>query len=41
MHRPDEPVLMREAAENLWLHGPGWDTIAAELARRADDLEVG
>ncbi|MGW0971817.1 hypothetical protein [Streptomyces sp. NPDC002516] len=38
---PDEPKLMREAAENLWLHGPDWDHIAADLTRRADVLEAG
>ncbi|MGK5447181.1 hypothetical protein [Streptomyces radiopugnans] len=39
--RPDEPALMREAAENLWSHGPDWDDIAADLAQRADALEAG
>ncbi|WP_017627649.1 hypothetical protein [Nocardiopsis chromatogenes] len=38
-HRPDDPALMREAAANLWMHGPGWDDIAADLDRRADALE--
>jgi hypothetical protein len=37
---PDEPKPMREAAENLWLHGPDWDNIAADLTRRADALEA-
>ncbi|MFJ7495847.1 hypothetical protein ACIQZB_32620 [Streptomyces sp. NPDC097727] len=41
LQRPDEPALMREAAENLWFHGPDWDGIAADLERRADDLEAG
>ncbi|MER5645369.1 hypothetical protein [Streptosporangium sp. NPDC002524] len=41
LQRPDEPALMREAAENLWLHGPDWDDIAADLTRRADTLEAG
>ncbi|MFJ6608987.1 hypothetical protein ACIQPT_01800 [Streptomyces sp. NPDC091289] len=41
LQRPDEPGLMREAAENLWLHGPDWDGIAADLTRRADELEAG
>lgn len=41
LQRPDEPALMREAAENLWLHGPDWDDIAADLTRRADALGAG
>lgn len=41
LQRPDEPALMRAAAENLWLHGPDWDHIAADLTRRADALEAG
>ncbi|MDT0344786.1 hypothetical protein [Streptomyces litchfieldiae] len=41
LQRPDEPALLREAAENLWLHGPDWDDIAAELTRRAEALEAG
>ncbi|MFJ9736829.1 hypothetical protein [Streptomyces sp. NPDC101166] len=40
LQRPDEPALMREAAENLWLHGPDWDHIAADLTRRADAAEA-
>jgi hypothetical protein len=40
LQRPDEPALMREAAQNLWLHGPDWDGIAADLTRRADALET-
>jgi hypothetical protein len=40
LQRPDEPALMREAAQNLWLHGPDWDDIAADLTRRADALEA-
>ncbi|MFD2691109.1 hypothetical protein ACFS5L_40685 [Streptomyces phyllanthi] len=39
LQRPDEPALMREAAESLYLHGPDWDDIAADLRRRADALE--
>ncbi|MEY2244018.1 hypothetical protein AB8A21_13990 [Streptomyces sp. BF23-18] len=41
LQRPDEPALMREAAENLWLHGPDWDRVAADLTTRADALEAG
>ena len=41
LQRPDQPDLLREAAENLWLHGPDWDAIAADLVRRADALEAG
>ncbi|MFD5784654.1 hypothetical protein [Streptomyces sp. NPDC126933] len=41
LQRPDEPALLREAAENLWLHGPDWDHIAADLQRRAQAMEAG
>lgn len=41
LQRPDEPALLREAAENLWLHGPDWDDIATALTRQADALEAG
>ncbi|MEV4417447.1 hypothetical protein [Catellatospora sp. NPDC049609] len=40
LQRPDNPALMREAAQNLWLHGPDWDDIAADLTRRADAMEA-
>ncbi|MFG3254181.1 hypothetical protein [Streptomyces sp. NPDC048172] len=40
LQRPDEPSLMREAAQSLWLHGPDWDGIAADLERRAAELEA-
>ncbi|MFE5870445.1 hypothetical protein ACFQ6V_17620 [Streptomyces roseifaciens] len=39
LQRPDEPDLMREAADSLYLHGPDWDDVAAGLRRRADALE--
>ncbi|MFF3686560.1 hypothetical protein [Streptomyces sp. NPDC002187] len=39
LQRPDEPALMREAADSLHLHGPDWDDIVADLRRRADALE--
>jgi hypothetical protein len=39
LQRPDDPALMREAAQNLCLHGPDWDDIAADLTRRAEMLE--
>ncbi|MFD5424684.1 hypothetical protein [Streptomyces sp. NPDC127084] len=29
LQRPDEPTLLREAAESLWMHGSDWDDIAA------------
>ena len=38
LQRPDDPELLREAAQSLWMHGPDWDAIAAELQRRADEL---
>ncbi len=41
LQRPDDPALMREAAQNLWLHGPDWDDLAADLERRATALESG
>ncbi len=41
LQQPDDPALLREAAENLWQHGPDWDDIAADLNRRADLLEAG
>ncbi|MCX0244727.1 hypothetical protein [Streptomyces drozdowiczii] len=40
LQRPDEPVLLREAARSLWLHGPDWDGVAAGLVERADALEA-
>lgn len=39
LQRPDEPALMREAAQNLWLQGPDWDDIAEDLTRRAGAVE--
>lgn len=39
LQRPDDPALLREAAENLWMHGPDWDDIAADLVKRAEALE--
>ncbi|GHE27334.1 hypothetical protein GCM10018781_79920 [Kitasatospora indigofera] len=41
LQRPDEPVLMREAALNLSMHGPDRDDIAEDLRNRADALEAG
>lgn len=41
LQRPDDPALMREAAQSLWLHGPDWDDVAAELERRAEALDAG
>ncbi|MFC8176249.1 hypothetical protein [Streptomyces sp. NPDC057325] len=40
LQRPDEPALLREAAENLWMHGPDWDHVAEGLKKRADALEA-
>ncbi|WP_441249062.1 hypothetical protein [Kitasatospora sp. McL0602] len=39
LQRPDDPELMRTAAHSLYLHGPDWDDIAAELRQRADALD--
>jgi hypothetical protein len=41
LQRPDDPSLMRVAAEHLWLHGSDWNRVAADLTRRADALEAG
>ncbi|AEV84702.1 hypothetical protein ACWT_3679 [Actinoplanes sp. SE50] len=41
LQRPDDPALMREAAQSLWVHGPDWDDIAAGLECRATALEAG
>lgn len=40
LQRPDDPALLREAAQNLWLRGPEWDAIAASLTKRAETLEA-
>ena len=40
LQRPDDPVLMREAALSLLLHGPDWDDVAADLRKQADTLEA-
>lgn len=40
LQRPDDPALMREAAQSLWMHGPDWDDIAADLERRAEELDA-
>ncbi|WP_024755844.1 hypothetical protein [Streptomyces exfoliatus] len=40
LQRPGDPVLMREAAASLWLHGPDWDDVAADLERQADVLDA-
>ncbi|MFI9157803.1 hypothetical protein [Kitasatospora aureofaciens] len=41
LQRPDDPALLREAANSLYSHGPDWDGIAEELTGRADALEAG
>lgn len=41
LQRPDEPALLRAAAENLWMHGPDRDHLAEDLKKRADALEAG
>ncbi|WP_306325143.1 hypothetical protein [Streptomyces venezuelae] len=40
LQRPGDPALMREAAASLWLHGPDWDDIAADLERQADEARI-
>ncbi|MEV6767946.1 hypothetical protein AB0N05_04860 [Nocardia sp. NPDC051030] len=39
LQRPDDPAVLREAADSLYMFGPEWDGIAADLRRRAKDLE--
>ncbi|MDI2124594.1 hypothetical protein [Yinghuangia seranimata] len=41
LQRPDEPALLREAAQSLWMHGPDWDHIATGLVARAEVVEAG
>lgn len=41
LQRPDDPVLLREAAHSLFLHGPDWDEIAVDLEARAAVLDGG
>ncbi|MEV5828649.1 hypothetical protein AB0L25_24120 [Spirillospora sp. NPDC052242] len=41
LQRPDDSALLRRAADNLRLHGPDWDDIAADLTRRAEALRDG
>jgi hypothetical protein len=40
LRRPDEPALMREAADSLHLHGPDRDDLAAGLRQRAGALDA-
>jgi hypothetical protein len=40
LQRPNEPTLLREAADSLHLHGPDWDHIATDLRQQADALEA-
>jgi hypothetical protein len=40
LQRPNEPALMREAADSLYVHGPDWDDIAISLRQQAEDLEA-
>ncbi len=39
LQRPDDPVLLRQAAAALLLVGPDWDDQAEALERRAEQLE--
>ncbi|MFB4320179.1 hypothetical protein [Actinomadura sp. 21ATH] len=41
LQRPDDPALLREAADSLWMHGPDWDGVATALRERAAALETG
>ncbi|MGV9414371.1 hypothetical protein ACWDOP_31095 [Nocardia sp. NPDC003693] len=40
LQRPNDSALLREAADSLYLHGPDWDEVAADLRRRADQLDA-
>ncbi|MDX3312059.1 hypothetical protein ACWGH3_32495 [Streptomyces sp. NPDC054884] len=39
LQRPDDPLLLREAAADLLSFGPDWDTYAEDLRRRAAELD--
>lgn len=39
LQRPDDPLLLKEAAADLLCFGPDWDTFAEDLKRRAAELE--
>ncbi len=39
LQRPDDAGLLREAAADLLCFGPDWDEEAADLQRRAAELE--
>lgn len=39
LQRPNDPVLLRQAAVALLLDGPEWDAHAEALERRAEQLE--
>ncbi|AYF75096.1 hypothetical protein D7D52_15875 [Nocardia yunnanensis] len=39
LQRPDDPAVLREAADSLYMFGPECDGIAADLRQRADELE--
>ncbi|MEV1143905.1 hypothetical protein [Micromonospora sp. NPDC049799] len=41
LQRPEDVDLLRTAASDLRAFGPDWDSIAADLGRRADNLEAG
>ncbi|MEU8254995.1 hypothetical protein AB0C06_12105 [Micromonospora inaquosa] len=41
LQRPEDAELLHWAANDLRAFGPDWDTIAAELHHRADQLEAG
>ena len=40
LQRPNDPVLLRRAADDLEFYGPDWDEIAADLKKRAEALEL-
>lgn len=39
LQRPDDPLLLREAAADLLSFGPDWDAFAEDLKKRAAELE--
>ena len=41
LQRPGDAALLREASVDLWMHGPDWDGIAADLGERASAIDGG
>jgi hypothetical protein len=39
LQRPDDPALLRDAANTFYFFGPDWDAAADDLVRRADLID--